>query len=71
MTPRFVARNSPELGDDAAVVTRGENNMVLLDAVGRWDADTDTVGADRNETLVFVHFSAKGASISIISVAIM
>ena len=30
-----------------------------------------TVGADRNETLVFVHFSAKGASISIISVAIM
>ena len=30
-----------------------------------------TVGADKNETLVFVHFSAQGASISIISVAIM
>ena len=29
-----------------------------------------TVGADKNETLVFVHFSAQGASISIISVAI-
>ena len=42
---KVCSENSPELGDDAAVVTRGENNMVLLDArcrtVGRWDADTD------------------------------
>ena len=30
----------------------------------------NTVGADKNETLVFVHFSAQGASISVISVAI-
>ena len=30
-----------------------------------------TVGADKNGTPVFVHFSAQGASILIISVAIM
>ena len=30
-----------------------------------------TVGADKNGTLVFVHFSAQAASISIISVAII
>ena len=32
---------------------------------------TVTVGADKNETLVFVHFSAQAASISISSVAII
>ena len=41
---KVCSESSPELGDDAAM-TRGENNMVLLDArcrtLGRWDADTD------------------------------
>ena len=42
---KVCSESSPELGDDAAVVTRGENNMVLLDTgcrtAGWWDADTD------------------------------
>ena len=29
---KVCSESSPELGDDAAVMTRGENNMVLLDA---------------------------------------
>ena len=42
---KVCSEEQPRAGDDAAVMTRGENNMVLLDArcrtVGRWDADTD------------------------------
>ena len=34
-------------------------------------SDINTVGADKNGTLVFVHFSAQAASISISSVAII
>ena len=33
-------------------------------------AISNTVGADKNKTLVFVYFSAQGAPISIVSVAI-
>ena len=36
-----------------------------------WRQQLPTVGADKNETLVFLNFSAQGASILKISVAIM